>query len=138
VSIKGRLSLSIGLQNRKEPSDIKSTFERTRSLANVTRRNQTEICVKSILMRALVLSTRALYATRARSSSSYSAARAIFSTPNSRGERKREKNRKSTFGTRANTPTRERVNATLSFDFYYQRTFLTVFVRTRPIFYMRV
>ena len=125
-------------KSKRAQNEIKSTFERTRSLANVTKRNQTEICVKSILMRALVLSTRALYATRARSSSASSAARAIFSTPNSRGERKREKNRKSTFGTRANTPTRERVNATLSFDFYYQRTFLTVFVRTRPIFYMRV
>ena len=125
-------------KSKRAQNEIKSTFERTRSLANVTKRNQTEICVKTFLMRALVLSTRALYATRARSSSSYSAARAIFSTPNSRGERKREKNRKSTFVTRANTPTRERVNATLSFDFYYQRTFLTVFVRTRPIFYMRV
>lgn len=83
------LSLSIGLQNRKS-REIKSTFERTQSLANVKMRNQTEICVKRIPMHALVLPTRALYATSARSYSFYSAARAIFSTP-SGGESKREK-----------------------------------------------
>ena len=136
MSIKGEFKISrkshvLSLSHRRARTELNlvPTFARTRTLANNKIRTRIGTSARNNFMCTFMTRNHALNSTQIH----------LLSSPFPRDFSHRQcterKRHHTTSFARKRTLPRERANAPFAFDSHHTRTFLTVFVRTRPIFY---
>ncbi len=131
MSLKSVAKVTCSLSHHRARTELNlvPTFARTRTLANNKIRTRIGTSARNNFMCTFMTRNHALNSTQIH----------LLSSPFPRDFSHRQcterKRHHTTSLARKRTLPRERANAPFAFDSHHTRTFLTVFVRTRPIFY---
>ena len=131
LSQNERNIVSIGLREQKA-FEIPRRLSRIRTLSRTIERADTPKKAWMWSLCTRLCSKRAHWAPRAHTPPPLFRTREIFRPKRKKG---REDENRVVIKNNAKENSRERANSLFTFDSCYKRTFLTVFVRTRPIFY---